>query len=371
MLRALEDQYAIRRGAAAEALCQVATPENQAAARRLLVDPDAGVRLKAALALAGLRDKAAVPVLIAQLREAQPEQAGYVEEYLARLAHDKGPGELPAGYDDESRQKRNEAWAKWWAVNADKVSLPDRQALAGVTRHLGYTLLVQPQQVVELGTDGKERWKITGLANPQDARVLPGGRVLIAELQGQRVTERNFKGDILWEKRVTTWPVCVDRLPNGHTFIVTRQQILEVDRSGKEVFNYNRAFGDIMWAAKARDGQYVLLSNQGLCVRVDSAQKEVKTFRVQGVSNFGNELLPNGNILVPLSWQNKVTEYDHDGKVVWEANVVQPMAVSRLPNGNTLISSINGQAKMLELDRAGKTVADTNIQMYSTRIRRR
>ncbi len=371
VLRALEDQYAVRRGAAAEALCQVATPENQAAARRLLVDPSAGVRLKAALALAGLRDKAAVPVLIAQLREADAEQTGYVEEYLARLAHDKGPGELPTGFDDDSRQKRNEAWAKWWADNADKVSLPDRQAMAGVTRYLGYTLLVQQQQVVELGTDGKERWKITGLLNPQDARVLPGGRVLIAELQGQRVTERNLKGDILWEKRVTTWPVCVDRLPNGNTLIATRQQILEVDRSGKEVFNYNRAFGDIMWAAKARDGQYVLLSNQGLCVRVDAAQKEVKSFRVQGVSNFGNELLPNGNVLVPLSWQNKVTEYDHDGKVVWEVGAPQPMAVCRLPNGNTLISSINGQAKMLELDRAGKTVVDTNIQTYATRIRRR
>ena len=373
VLKALEDRYPARRGAAAEALCQIASAEHQTLVRRLLIDPDAGVRLKAALGLAALRDKAAIPVLIAQLREADPERASFVEEYLVRLAGDKAPADLPHGYGDEPRQKRSEAWAHWWTANADKVNLPDRQALTSVPRYLGYTLLVmqQLQAVVELGSDGKERWKIGGLVNPQDAKVLPGGRVLIAEMGSNRVTERGMKGDILWEKRVNTWPVCADRLPNGNTLIATRQQILEVDRSGKEVFTYNRNFGDIMSAHKARDGQYVLVSNQGLIVRIDHAGKEVKNFRVQGVSNFGNELLPNGNVLIPLAWQNKVTEYDPEGKVVWEANVMQPMAVNRLPNGNTLIASQQWPAKLYELDRTGKQVAETTLQSYVTRIRRR
>jgi HEAT repeat protein len=373
VLKALEDRYGVRRGAAAEALCQVANADHQTAVRRLLNDPDAGVRLKAAMGLAGLRDKAAVPVLIAQVREADTEQAATVEEYLTRLAGDKGPADLPQGYSDETRQKRSDLWAQWWVANSDKVSLPDRQVLAAVPHHLGYTLLVQQQtqSIVEVGPDGKERWKIAGLINPQDARVLPGGRVLIAEMGNQRVTERTIKGEVLWEKRVNTWPVSTERLPNGNTLIATRQQILEVDRSGKEVFNYNRQFGDIMSGHKARDGHYVLVSNQGMVVHVDAAGKEVKNFRVQGVSNFGNELLPNGNLLIPLAWQNKITEYDPDGKVVWEANAQQPMAVCRLPNGNTLVASQQWPSKMFELDRTGKQVAETALQTYVMRIRRR
>ena len=151
--------------------------------RRLLNDPDSGVRLKAALGLARLRDKAAVPVLINQIREADSEGTAVVDEYLARLAGGRGPADLPPGFDDDSRRKRSDGWSRWWTANADKVSLPE-QSLSAVPRHLGFTLLTMQQQqaVVELGRDGKERWRIGNVVNPQDARVLPGGRVLIAEM---------------------------------------------------------------------------------------------------------------------------------------------------------------------------------------------
>ena len=162
-----------------------------------------------------------------------------------------------------------------------------------------------------------------------------------------------------------------ERLANGNTLIATQQQVLEVDRTGKEVFTYDRNFGDIMSAFKTRDGQYLLVSNQNSVIRVDHTGKEVKSFSVAGVSNFGNELLPNGHVLIPLNWQNKVTEYDHDGKAVWEATVLRPMAVCRLPNGNTLVASQQWPAKMYEIDRTGKQVSETTLPSYVTRIRRR
>ena len=37
----------------------------------------------------------------------------------------------------------------------------------------------------EFGPDGKARWKLDRLLGPMDAQVLPSGRVLIAEYQGQ------------------------------------------------------------------------------------------------------------------------------------------------------------------------------------------
>jgi len=89
------------------------------------------------------------------------------------------------------------------------------------------------------------------------------------------------------------------------------------------------------------------------------------------VSNFGNELLPNGHVLIPLSWQNKVFEYDADGKVVWEASAVQPMAATRLPNGHTLVALQQWPPKLLELDREGKQVAETAATTYVNRVRRR
>ena len=84
-------------------------------------------------------------------------------------------------------------------------------------------------------------------------------------------------------------------------------------------------------------GQFVVVTNQGMCLRLDRTGKEVKQFRLQGVASFGNDLLANGNVLIPLSWQNRVTEYDMEGKVVWDANVPQPLGATRLPNGNTLV----------------------------------
>ena len=113
------------------------------------------------------------------------------------------------------------------------------------------------------------------------------------------------------------------------------------------------------------------LSNQSQCFKVDPAGKEVKRFQVQGVSNFGNELLPNGHVLVPLQWQNKVTEYDGEGKVVWEGTAPQPMAATRLPNGNTLVALQQWPAKVVELDRTGKQVAELSVANYASRVRRR
>ena len=52
------------------------------------------------------------------------------------------------------------------------------------------------------------------------------------------------------------------------------------------------------------------------------------------------QVLPNGNVLVPLLFNGKVAEYDAAGQIVWEANVQQPSSAMRLPNGHTLIATL-------------------------------
>ncbi len=365
LLKALQDKVGVRRAAAAEALCQIALERPRV--RTMLKDADPAVRLKVALALANVQDKEAVPTLIALLAELPTDQGSQAETFLRQLAGDKGPG-VTLGREDGSREKCRDAWAAWWKDNGAKVTLAKAP---GVKRQLGYTMIVMvnASRIIEIGTDGKQRWAVEGLQYPWDAHMLPNDRILIAEYNGQRVTERNTKGEVLWEKRCQN-PVSCQRLPNGNTFIAMRHQVIEVDRAGKEVFTHNRP-NDIMAAYKMRDGQMVLLTSRQSLVRLDATGKEVKSFHVGYIPSWSVEVLPNGRVIVPQANLNKVVEYDPDGKVVWEASTIQyPTSAVRLPNGNTLVSS-QSTMQVVELNRAGKVVWEYQDAISVFRARRR
>jgi HEAT repeat protein len=372
----LEDKSPFRRAAAAVALCQAPLGSNLAAVRKLLEDKDLGVRMQTALSLAGARYRDAVPVLIALVQELPEGKSSPVEEYLVRLAADKLPAGLPEG--ENQRAKRREIWEAWWKERGERVALVDRNPPALAQHYLGYTLLVEMQngqqmgQVSELGVDGKVRWTIAGLNQPMDAQMLPGERVLITESATQMVTERNLRGDILWKKQVNSWPISAQRLPGGTTLIVCRNLIVEVDRGGKEIFTFNRPNNDIMNASKTRNGEYVYLSQQmqQACV-VNNAGKEVKTYRVEQLMTNGNDILPNGNVVLAQQWQNRVVEVDPTGKKLWEAQIAQPMSATRLPNGNTLVSSQQWPPKVYELDHKGQVVKELTTQQMVQRARRR
>jgi HEAT repeat protein len=352
LLKALDDPTAMRRAAAGEALCH-AGAEGRAAVHKLLKDADGTVRLRVALALVSTRDKAAVPTLIDCLADLPLEQASQAESFLRQTAGDGAPKEM-VGADAESRKKVREAWAAWWKANSNSVELA---RVNNSKRMLGYTLICMANnnRVVEIGLDGKERWHIDGIQNPWDAQVLPGDRVLIAEFQGARVTERNFKGEVLWERPAQN-PIGVQRLANGNTFIVCRNQLVEVTKDGKEVFTHNRPDYAIMGAHKLRNGKIIFFTNNGSAHRLDANGKEEKSFGVgQIMWGGGADVLPNGNILVPQWNGNKVVEYDQDGKQVWEAPFQWPSSAVRLPNGNTLVSSQNSN-KIGEINKAGKVV---------------
>jgi hypothetical protein len=150
-----------------------------------------------------------------------------------------------------------------------------------------------------------------------------------------------------------------------------REQLLEVDRAGKEVASIKRPMHDIMAARKLRDGQVAIVT-QNACLRTDASGKELKSFPLpNGPSTYYVDITPKGNILIPQSWTNKVFEYDADGKTLGEVAAPQPMAAARLPNGNTLVASQVWPAKVIEVDRAGKTVWEHQPATHPGRIKRR
>ncbi len=66
------------------------------------------------------------------------------------------------------------------------------------------------------------------------------------------------------------------------------------------------------------------------------------------------QLLPGGKLLVSEYKANRVTERDRTGKVLWEKKTnVSAISCLRLPNGNTLIGTLN---EIFEVTRDGKTV---------------
>jgi HEAT repeat protein len=351
--RSLTDPHDKVRAMAAEALIVGGGVAGRAAVRKLLSDDALSVRLHVASALTRAGQREGVSALIDLLPLLSAEESGQAEELLYLLAEDVAP-ELP-----DDKKKRRDAWAAWWKLNAQRVDMARARADAPV----GYTLLcdTSANRVYEIDRHGKQRWSIGNLRSPYDAVVLPGHRVLIAEAYDSRVSERDFTGKILWQKKVKG-PVNVQRLPNGHTFIASfGGAIVEVERSGKEIYSIPNVPGDLLGAYRLRRGGIACLTWSGRCLLLDTTGKQLKQL-AYGYKNMehltqGNiDMRANGHLLIACTGDgNQVTELDGDGKLVREWKAPKVRTASPLPNGHLLIATM-GDMGVYELDRAGKIV---------------
>jgi outer membrane protein assembly factor BamB len=225
--------------------------------------------------------------------------------------------------------------------------------------------------------DNQVRWQVNDLRFPLDVQPLPGDRLLVAEYHGNRVTERDTRenpGKVLWEKEIMG-PLVAQRLPNGNTFIATDTELIEFDRADKEVLHIVKNAGErIMKAQKLSNGEIVVLTSDARIVRLDATGKELHSFAISlGTRLYGGRIhmLPNGRVLVPHNNENKVIEYDPAGKQVWEVNVEQPVAATRLPNGNTLVTTMLPQRGAVEFNPQGEVVWDYRSTTRVTRAVRR
>lgn len=373
LVAAVADKSSSMRAAAGEALIRGGGLRHKPLVEHLLNDEAVQVRLQVALALVGAKDKQAVAPLIALLTEVPADQAWPAEDLLQRLAGESGPtlcldGKTPAA-------KVRAAWQGWWEKNEGRA---DFARLDQTVQLQGYTLVTLQTtgagaggRVMELKPNRETHWKIDGLRYPLDAQVIGRERVLIAEYLNNKVTERDYSGNILWEKSCSL-PIACQRLPNGDTFIATRRNVMIVDRDGKETFTYLAPNGSISAAQRARNGELTLVTNAGLVRVLDAAGKELRSFQAGQIYTMGSnvELLPGGRVLLPLYRDNRVAEFDATGKVVWQATVPSPTSVVRLPNGNTLVGSAL-QSKAVELNREGREVWSYTLEGRPWRVRKR
>jgi hypothetical protein len=382
LLKALDDKLPARRAAAAVALVRAGAKEQLAEVRKLLKDSESSVRLRVAVALALAREKEAVPALIDLLADLKPGDAYEAEDLLLTLAGDDAPN-VPLGKGADERKKAREAWAAWWKKAGDKADLAKLADGAGAGRTLVVSLDTAPGKtleghVQELGRDGKVRWEFGGLKRPIDAQILPGGRVLVCESTGHRITERNTKGEVLKEITIPVdltgtigLPVGVQRLANGNTLVAARAGVMELDRDGKVAWSYRTNGGSIYAARKGRNGEVAIVNLNMTCVRLDANGKELGTFQAARIYTMGGiDVLPNGNVLLGDYTGNRVVEYDAKGKVVWQATAQRPTAVTRLANGHTLVTSYLGKT-VIELDKDGKEVSKLDVEGRPVKVYRR
>ena len=374
LVTALGDRSATRRAAAGQAIARCGQAEQLPAVRKLLTDPDAEVRFRVAQALAFQGEQAAVAALIDTLPDLPLALAWQAEDFLLQLAGAVTPPAVAIGNDADTRRKCRDGWQAWWKTNAAKIDLAKIEEPAKLQ---GKTLVVllDMNQVMELGPNNQPRWQINNLLFPLDAQLIGEDHVLVAEYHGNRVTERDTKGNIIWQKDVIS-PQAAQRLPNGNTFVVTDLALYEFDKDGKEKLSIKMP-GEhkrIMKGLKLPNGEIAVLTNDARVTRLDAAGKELHSFPVSlGMRLFGGRLhmLPSGRVLVPHHSEDKVIEYDGQGKVVWEVAIERPVSAMRLPNGNTLATSINPAIGAVEFDRAGNEVWHYRTNTRVTRAIRR
>ncbi len=348
-------------------------PELLAAVRKLLADPDPQVRYRVAQSLVYSGEPSAVVALIDTLPDLPLSLGWQAEEFLFHLAGAITPPTVAMGNDPVTRRKCRDGWQAWWKTHAAKVDLVRLEEPAKLQ---GNTLIVllDEGRVLELGPNNQVRWSINNLSFPLDAQLIGDDRVLVAEYYGNRVTERDLKGHILWEKDVVSAQLA-QRLPNGNTFVATDKAMFEFDKDGKEVLKIDMPTDNkrIMKALKLPNGEIACLTHDARVSRLDATGKELRGFTVSlGMRLFGGRIhmLSNGRVLVPHNGEDKVVEYDSEGKVVWEVTVERPVSATRLPNGNTLVTSMNAAVGAVEFDRAGAQVWHYSSNSPNSRVTR-
>jgi hypothetical protein len=371
LVAGLKDPVAIRRGAAGEALSHAPAAASQV--RPLLKDADPFVRLRVAQGLMVARDADAVPVLIDAIPQVTNAQSWPAKDLLLRLADGRSPPLVSFGNDDASRKKYRDAWLAWWDKNKKTVDLAE---LGKGPRLIDHTIVVllDEGQIVELNKAKEIVWKLDNIVFPLDVQFLSNGNVLVAEYHAGRVTERDTSNKIHWSQQVTG-PLMAQRLADGRTFIATDTQWFEYDREGRELSSFTMPGGErFMKVAKMANGEVVALTSDSRVVRMNEKGKEVGSFTVNlQMKLFGGRLYmqPDGRVLVPHNAENKVVEYDAQGREVWSVTVPRPVAAVRLPNGNTLVTSMQADIGAVEFDRDGNEKWSYQASTRVTRAIRR
>jgi hypothetical protein len=184
---------------------------------------------------------------------------------------------------------------------------------------------------------GKEEWD-SGTPAARDGFVLPDGNVLIAWTDEVKELTRDKKTVFQYRRSAANREIgTVERLKSGRTLITElgpKPRLMEVDSEGKITLEFplqpetDNAHMQTRMARKLANGNYLVPHLLAFKVKEYTAKGDVvQEFPTDFKDLGGREAenwpftairLDNGNTLVNLTHGNKTVELDETGKVVWQ-----------------------------------------------------
>jgi len=188
----------------------------------------------------------------------------------------------------------------------------------------------------------------------------PEYNTLITEHQGEKVTEVDGSGTIVWQKPIPGRINDAERMPSGNTLIIygtpgQLNTIAEMDTGGSLLWSlsgYNAAT-DIEYL----NGGTMIVSEFNADIVMEIDMMGTVVWSKGGLNQPADaERLANGNTLISEFGGNRVTEVDPSGTVVWQkTGLYWPHDAERLANGNTLIT-VQGEGRVIEVNPSGTVV---------------
>jgi HEAT repeat protein len=381
---------------ALEAAVTDPAPEKRAAARIILIqnersmhvrspallqDRDPWVRYRVARAWVNRGDAEALPVLIDLLPGLESREAYEVLDILYQAAADEGPA-VGLGIGESGRIRCRDAWRQWWSSRNEKMKTGlIREPLLSTAA--GPTILVQlvPQfnlnrgVIRELDAQGKLQREIESLGYPVWAVGVQDGHILIVEYRSGRISERGKDGEEVWGVNVDH-PLFAQRLPDGSTFIVSRDALWLAERKGSLRVIKSWPERLVATARRCLDGQTLVFTVDGTCIFLDAEGKELRRFETgcKPVLAPGIDVTANKRVIIPDHAGQRILEFSPDGEILWQTPAlalqaqtlpgikpfqqfmpISPACVQRLPDGNTLMVSTTSR-EVNEIDRLGQVV---------------
>lgn len=174
------------------------------------------------------------------------------------------------------------------------------------------------------------------------------------------------KGKIVWQHKA---PESNDLwvLPNGNLLFTVGTGVLEMTRQNDTVFYYQSKSPIFACQRLANGNTFIGECGNGRLLEVSPEGKIVKTVSIlpegKETGDFAfmrnARYLDNGHFLVAHYGSERVTEYDSNGRIVWNVAVPGgPHSVVRLPDGHTMVAVADRtqNPRLIELDPQGNVV---------------
>jgi hypothetical protein len=212
--------------------------------------------------------------------------------------------------------------------------------------------------------------------------------VLVGASYGKNILAiTDAKGEVIWSHKTAgpqrghTGHHDVHLLPNGNIlFHDTWTTLKEITLAKKVVWTYDSAKQngnagkrvDVHAFARLKNGNTMIVESRvGRVIEVDKKGKLVHQFPLKPggtTSTRWARHTPTGTLLVCSEQPGVVTEYDRNGKVVWDYLInTRVYGAIRLKNGNTLIASGGGKS-IVEVTPAKKVVWEIKDKVPGTKI---